>query len=58
MRRIKIREDLINKSEFSKLYNINRVKIDKLIENGELSVERISGTDYIIIKKGLILKEQ
>ena len=51
MKRIKIRTDLMSKSEYSKKYGINRMRIDSLIENGELSVERISGTDYIILSK-------
>jgi hypothetical protein len=58
MKRVKIREDLISKSEYSKRYNLNRVRIDKMIESGAVSVERISGTDYIILKKDLILNEQ
>jgi len=55
MKRIKIREDLISKSEYSKRYNLNRVRIDKMIESGDLSVERISGVDYIVLKKGFCL---
>jgi hypothetical protein len=58
MKRVKIREDLLSKSEYSKRYNLNRVRIDKMIESGEVSVERISGTDYIILKKDLILNTQ
>lgn len=53
MKKIKIRVDLINKSEYSKLYNINRVRIDKMIEDGILHVERISGVDYIVLKQEL-----
>jgi hypothetical protein len=56
MKRIKVREDLVSKIEFSKRYNINRVRIDKMVEAGELKVERISGTDYIVLTKDLILK--
>jgi len=51
MRRIKVRTDLMSKSEYSKAYNVNRVRIDKLIESGEISVERISGVDYIVLRK-------
>ena len=40
----------MNKSEYSKKYGINRVTIDKLIEEGKLVVERISGIDYIKIQ--------
>lgn len=58
MKKIKIRVDLINKSEYSKLYNINRVRIDKMIEDGILHVERISGVDYIVLKQELCLNKQ
>jgi hypothetical protein len=58
MKRIKIRQDLVSKSEYSKIYGINRVRIDAMIESGKLHVERISGTDYIILLKNLTLKEQ
>jgi len=50
MKRKRIRTDLMSKTEYSKAYNINRVTIDKMIENGELSVEVISKKDYIIVK--------
>jgi len=40
----------MSKTEYSKAYNINRVSIDKMITEGELSVEVISKKDYIIIK--------
>ena len=50
MKRKRIRNDLMSKTEYSKNYNINRVTIDKMIEEGELSVEVISGKDYILIK--------
>ena len=56
MKHIKVRKDLVNKIEFSKQYGINRVRIDKMVEAGELKVERISGTDYIVLTKDLILK--
>lgn len=58
MKIIKVRKDLVSKSEFSKRYNINRVRIDKMIDSGEVSVERISGTDYIILKRDRILNER
>jgi hypothetical protein len=47
MKRITIRKDLMNKSEYSKKYLINRVTIDKLINEGKLAVEQVSGIDYI-----------
>lgn len=47
MKRIIVRKDLIKKIEYSKKYNINRVKLDQLIQDGKLVVEQISGTDYI-----------
>ncbi|MBK5202122.1 MAG: hypothetical protein JJE45_00170 [Prolixibacteraceae bacterium] len=50
MKRIIERKDLMSKMEYSKQYNINRVAIDKLIEEGRLVVERISGVDYIRLK--------
>ncbi len=56
MKKITVRNDLMNKSEYSKKYNINRVVIDKLIEEGELSVERISGIDYIKLKIDTLIK--
>ena len=37
----------MKKKEYSDQYKIDRVKLDKKIEAGELVVERISGTDYI-----------
>ena len=52
MKKIKVRDDLMSKSDYSKKYGVNRVKIDKLIEDGKLHVERISGVDYIILRKG------
>ncbi len=51
MRRIKIRNDLMSKSDYSKKYKINRVKLDELINSGNLAVEEISGKHYIIIPK-------
>ncbi len=50
MKRIIIRKDLLNKTDYSKKYNISRPTVDKMIDRGELVVERISGTDYIRIK--------
>lgn len=47
MKRIIVRKDLIKKSDYSKKYNINRVSLDKMINEGRLVVEQISGTDYI-----------
>ena len=47
MKRIIIRKDLMSKSDYSKKYGIDRVKIDKMIENGQLIVEEISGKHYI-----------
>jgi hypothetical protein len=47
MKRVIIRTDLIKKSDYSKRYSINRVTLDKMIQDGVLVVERISGTDYI-----------
>lgn len=51
MKKVKVRKDLLSKSEFSKRYNKSRPTIDKMIESGELEVEEISGTDYIRIQK-------
>lgn len=50
MKRVILRNDLMSKSEYSKKYNINRVAIDKMINEGRLVVERISNVDYIKIK--------
>ena len=47
MRKIKIRTDLMSKLDYSKKYNISRVTIDKMINEGMLSVEEISGKHYI-----------
>lgn len=51
MKKIKIRTDLMSKSEYSKKFNLSRVTIDKMIESGTLSVEEISGIHYIKIKE-------
>ena len=40
----------MSKSEYSHVFNIDRMKIDKMIKEGNLSVEEISGKHYIIIK--------
>lgn len=50
MKRKIVRNDLISKQDYHLRYGISRPKIDKMIENGELVVEEISGTDYIRIK--------
>jgi len=50
MKRMIIRTDLIKKSDYSKKYAINRVTLDKMINDGSLVVEQISGTDFIRIK--------
>jgi len=50
MKRIKVRNDLMSKLDYSRTYGINRPTVDKMIENGELSVEEISGKHYIKIK--------
>jgi hypothetical protein len=47
MKRITIRTDLISKSNYSKKFMISRPTIDSKIKNGELSIERIDGVDYI-----------
>lgn len=47
MKRVIIRNDLVKKSDYAKKYNLNRVKVDQLIQDGKLIVEQISGTDYI-----------
>lgn len=49
MKRVIIRKDLIKKAEYSKRYGVNRPKLDKMIEDGLLVVERISNTDYVRI---------
>jgi len=58
MKRIKIRKDLVSKTEYSKRYKLNRVRLDIMIENGDLQVERISGTDYILLKKDSIIRDK
>lgn len=47
MKKIKVRKDLMSKSEYSKKFNINRVTLNEMINRGELSVEEISGKHYI-----------
>ena len=49
MKRITIRTDLMKKSNYAKKYNVSRPTLDKLIENGDIKVERIDGVDYIKI---------
>lgn len=49
MKRITVRNDLMSKSNYSKKFLISRPTIDTKIKNGELSVERIDGIDYIKI---------
>lgn len=39
----------MSKSDYSRKFGIDRMKIDKLINDGKLVVERISGVDYIKI---------
>ena len=49
MKRIKIRTDLISKHDYHNRYGIARPKINQMIEDGKLSVEEISGVQYIKI---------
>jgi len=51
MKRIIKRDDLMSKSEYSQKYGIDRVKIDKMINEGLLIVEEISGKHYIKLQK-------
>jgi hypothetical protein len=51
MKRVVVRKDLMNKSEFSKKFSINRPQLDKEIEEGKYVVERISNKDYVRIPK-------
>ena len=50
MRRITLRNDLMNKMDYSKKFGIDRPTIDRMINEGKLAVEEISGTHYIKIK--------
>ena len=50
MKKVIVRKDLMTKSEYSKKYGINRVTLDKKIESGDLTVERIGKVDYIKLK--------
>ena len=50
MKKIIKRKDLMSKSEYSKQFGVNRVTLDKMIEDGELIVEEISNKYYIKIK--------
>jgi len=47
MKKIIVRKDLMKKSDYAKKYCINRVTLDKEIQEGKHVVEQISGTDYI-----------
>lgn len=49
MKRITVRNDLMSKSNYARKYMISRPTIDTKIKNGELSIERIDGVDYIKI---------
>lgn len=49
MKKIKIRTDLISKQDYHKRYDVSRPKINSMIEEGKLTVEEISGTQYIKI---------
>lgn len=40
----------MKKINYSKKYNINRVTLDRMIDDGKLVVEHIDGTDYIRLK--------
>jgi len=51
MKRVIIRRDLMSKTDYSKKYNVSRPTIDKMIEEGKLVVESISGTDFIRLEK-------
>lgn len=50
MKKIIVRKDLMKKTEYSVKYGISRSTIDKMIEDGLLIVEEISGTHYIKVK--------
>lgn len=50
MKRVIIRKDLMKKSEYAKKFGVNRVSLDKEIQNGKHVVEHISGTDYIRVE--------
>lgn len=52
-KRIRIRHDLLSKSDYSRRYGVTRPTIDAMIERGEIKVERISGIDYVSIKDKL-----
>lgn len=41
----------MSKTDYSKRYGVARSTIDKMINDGELPVEEISGKHYIIIKQ-------
>lgn len=50
LKRVTVREDLMNKTEYSKRFHIDRVSLNRSIEQGVLEVEQISGHDYVKIK--------
>lgn len=50
MKKIRLRKDLKSKTEYAKDTGIQRKTIDKMINEGQLAVEEISGKHYIIIK--------
>ena len=50
MKKVIVRKDLMKKAEYSKKYGVNRVTLDKEIQEGKHVVEQISGTDFIKLK--------
>ncbi len=46
-RKIIVRRNLVNKTEFSKRYNVSKPTIDAMIARGDLVCEEISGKLYI-----------
>ena len=56
MKRRIIRKDLVSISKYAEMYGINRAKVYKMIEDGELIVEHISGTDYVRLKIDTVVK--
>lgn len=51
MKKVKVRNDLMSKKEFSVKYGMSRPLIDRMINRGEIPVEHICGIDYIRINK-------
>ncbi|MBN2571311.1 MAG: hypothetical protein JXA68_04225 [Ignavibacteriales bacterium] len=49
MKRVILRKDLLSKQEYHERYGIARPTINRMIDEGKLIVERISGIDYIKI---------